>query len=247
MHIQRVIQELGYSPHETAVYVASLALGGAAISDIASKAHLPRTSVQTIIYALREKGLMHYFIEGRRRVWIAENPEALLVRLKEREAGLKVIMPELQSLRRETGAKPTVKTFSGLAEVRLIMDDMLQTRHHILAIMAWDEWVAFFGREFLDDFVERRWRRFLKIRLLTSSSELSRELKAKDEKELRDTRFLSPNARINNSNFIYGNKTAIISLNVKRPVGILIEDADINNTMTVLFEALWKQSNPTDA
>lgn len=27
MHIQRIIQELGYSSHETAVYLASLALG----------------------------------------------------------------------------------------------------------------------------------------------------------------------------------------------------------------------------
>jgi hypothetical protein len=35
---------------------------------------------------------------------------------------------------------------------------------------------------------------------------------------------------------------AIISLNKKRPVGILIEDQDIRHTMEVLFESLWHQS-----
>lgn len=243
MHIQRVIQELGYSSHETAVYLASLALGGATISDIAAHAHIPRTSVQTIVAVLRGKGLMNYFAKGRQRLWIAENPEQLMIRLKEREAGLKIILPELQSLRRDTGVKPTVKTLSGVGEIRLIMEDMLETKHHISAIVAWDEWITFFGREFLDEFAERRATQFLKIRLLTPRTELSRILKQADQKELRHTRFIPAETRITNSNFIYGNKTAIISLNTRRPVGILIEDQDINTTMMALFESLWKQSS----
>ncbi|MCC2631208.1 MAG: hypothetical protein K0S38_1017, partial [Candidatus Paceibacter sp.] len=83
---------------------------------------------------------------------------------------------------------------------------------------------------------------FLKIRLLTTRTTLSRELKKNDDQELRTTCFLSNDSQIRTSNFFYGNKVAIISLNKKLPVGSIIEDQDIHDTMSVLFEALWQKS-----
>ncbi|MEI6316285.1 MAG: hypothetical protein WCO65_00985 [bacterium] len=38
---------------------------------------------------------------------------------------------------------------------------------------------------------------------------------------------------------MYGNKIAIISLNESLSTGFLIEDDDVQNTMTILFEELW--------
>jgi hypothetical protein len=63
-----------------------------------------------------------------------------------------------------------------------------------------------------------------------------------DGEELRTTQFLPSSIAINNCNFIYANKVAIISLNKKRPVGILIEDEDIHHTMEILFESVWRES-----
>lgn len=242
MHIKGVIEQLGYSSHEAAVYLAALELGGSTATDIAAKAHLPRTTVNLIINSLNKKGLMNAYIQRKRKIWAAENPERLLITLKEREAALKLVLPELQSLRHDTGVKPTVRAYSGVEEIRQIMNDILEAKHNISAILSWDEWKALLGEAYMDDFIETRYRQYLRIRILTPKSKSAAALKARDGEELRTTQFLPSSVEINNCNFIYANKVAIISLNKKRPVGILIEDQDIHHTMEVLFESMWRQS-----
>ncbi len=242
MHLRAVIEQLGYSSKEVAVYLAALELGGSTATEIAEKAKLPRTSVNLIIDSLRKKGLMNAFLKRRRRIWAAENPERLMIALKENEAALKIVLPELQSLRHDTGVKPTVRAYSGAEEIKQIMNDIIETKHHVSAMLSWDDWIELLGKSYIEDFIESRYRHYLKIRLLTPRTKTALALKARDAAELRTTQFLPEAVKISNSNFMYGNKVAIISLNKKRPVGILIEDEDIHHTMEILFESLWRES-----
>jgi len=103
MHIPSAIEQLGYSPHEVKVYLAALRLGGSTATDIAEAAKIPRTTVNLIIDSLHRKGLMNAYVQHRRRIWTAENPSKLLMRLKEHEAALKVILPQLQSFGHNAG------------------------------------------------------------------------------------------------------------------------------------------------
>ncbi len=242
MHLRTVIEQLGYSPQEVTVYLATLEMGGSTVTEIAAKAKLPRTTVNLIIRTLQKRGLMNAYLKRRRKIWAAENPEKLMIALKESEAALKVVLPELQSLRHDTGVKPTVRTYGGAEQIKQIMNDILESKHHISAMLHWDDWNELLGKSYLEDFVEIRYRHYLRIRLLTPKSSASMALKQKDSQELRITQFLPESIAIPNANFIYANKVAIISLNKKRPVGILIEDEDIHHTMEVLFESLWRQS-----
>lgn len=242
MHLRAVIEQLGYSPHEVTVYLAALELGGSTVTEIAVKAKLPRTTVNLVIRSLQRRGLMNAYLKQRRKIWASENPEKLMIALKESEAALKIVLPELQSLRHDTGVKPTVRTYGGAAEIRQIMNDILESKHHISAMLSWDGWNDLLGKSFLEDFIETRSRHYLRIRLLTPKSKLAMALKQKDSQELRTTQFLPDSVTIENANFIYANKVAIISLNKKRPVGILIEDEDIHHTMEVMFESMWRQS-----
>jgi hypothetical protein len=123
-----------------------------------------------------------------------------------------------------------------------VYDDILETKKHILAIISWPEWAELLGKDFVDQFMMQRYRQFLKIRLLTQRTVLAMDLKKRDEKELRTTCFLPPEIEIKNTNFIYGDKVAIISFNKKFPIGIIIEDPSIRQTMEALFELLWKKS-----
>lgn len=243
MHIRSAIEQLGYSPHEVRVYLAALRLGESTATDIAEKTRIPRTTVNLTIDSLSRKGLIYTYLQNRRKILTAVNPAKLLIRLKEREAALRTILPELQALRHDIGDRLTIRTYSGAGEIKQIMNDIIETRHHMSAILSWDDWVTLLGHPFMDDFVENRVQHSLRIKLLTPRTETALELKEKDGKELRTTRFLSDSISINNSNFIYGNKVAIISIKTKQPVGILIEDEDIHNTMEVLFENLWQQSD----
>ncbi len=242
MHLRSIIEQLGYSPNEVTVYLAALELGGSTATEIAEKAKLPRTSVNLIIAALHKKGLMNSFLLRRRKIWAGENPERLLITLRESEAALKLVLPELQSLRHDTGVKPTVRTYAGASEIRQILNDIIETKHNFSAIVSWDDWTETLGGSYAQDFIESRFRHHLRIRLITPRTPTSITLKKKDAQEMRITQFLPDAVVIKNSNFIYGNKVAIISLNKKRPVGIVIEDQDIRHTMEILFESLWRES-----
>jgi sugar-specific transcriptional regulator TrmB len=242
MRPKTLIEQLGYSPQEAAVYLAALELGGSTATDIAKKARIPRTSANLIIASLNKKGLMTAYIQRKRKMWSAENPEKLLTALKEREVALTEALPTLQSLRHDDAAKPKIRAYTGIDEIHQIMNDVIESKQHISVLLSWSDWLDLLGEPYLENFTEKRYRHYLRIRVLTPKSKEAAELKQKDGEELRVTQFLPAAIEINNCTFIYANKTAIISLNKKMPFGIVIEDEDIHHSTEVLFESLWHQS-----
>lgn len=243
MHPTTVLEQLGYTRNEARIYLAALGVEEATVAELARRANLPRSSAQATLLGMRAKGLMQYYTRRRRRFWAAENPDRLLLALREREAMLRSMIPELKAKRREAElGRPTVRAFYGADEIRLILDDMVETGHNILGIVPWEEWRALFGDTFITEFIARRRQRMLSIRLLTPRTAFSVAMRTRDTDELRTTRFWPADTMITNSNFIYGDKIAIVTLNKTTPMGTVIEDPDVAHTMRVLFECLWNRS-----
>ena len=243
MHIQKVIEQFGYKPKEARAYLTVLYKGECTIADIADETTIPRTSVKVIVDALHKDGLLNYYVKKRYKYWTAESPEKLLARLREREMALRSVLPDLNALRHQSGAKPIVKIYSGTEEIKLIFEDMIATKHNILAISPWEDWIKMLGENFVNDFTEQRASHFLRIKLLVGRSANSSNLKSHDEKVQRETRFIPERIKISSATFVYSNKTAIISLNKKLPTAVLIEDPDVAHTMTVFFDELWEISS----
>jgi PAS domain S-box-containing protein len=115
MQNQKVIERLGYSPKEAKVYLASLMLGEAHISDIAHKVDMPRSTVQTIAERLHEDGLMNFYVMRRYKYWVAEDPNQLLSTLKEREEMVEEAIPNLVALKQK--ARQRIKDFKQLEDL----------------------------------------------------------------------------------------------------------------------------------
>lgn len=241
MHLQKSIEQLGYKPNEAKIYLAALSLGEATISEIAQKAKIPRTTVQLLLLNLQRDGLINFYVKKRRRLWLAENPEKLLIRLKEKEVFLKEVMPQLQALRHDTGVKPTVKFYSGMDGIKQILRDIIETKHHMLSLTSLEDALALLEEDF-EDFIKQRYTHYLRVRFLTKRHPETIGLKKRDAEELRQTRFLPEDFELKNANFIYGDKVAIFSLNKKLPVGVIIEDQDIVRTQSSLFELAWNNA-----
>ena len=244
MNKQQLLEKLGFHPYEASIYLAALELGEATVSELAHKTEMPRTSVQEVLAQMHKKGMMASYAKHTHKYWVAENPEKLLAGLKENEEAFKTMIPELQSLRPQGAYEPIVKVYSGVSEIKLILDDIIETKHHILALISWDDWTNFFGQDYIHDFIERRFKHFLKIRVITPRTGLAEELKESDQSQLRQTRFLPDKVNLHRiTNFIYGDKIAIIALNKKEPTGILIQDPDVVYGNTLYFENLWLHSS----
>jgi sugar-specific transcriptional regulator TrmB len=241
MNIEKVIQKLGYTQKEARLYLAALILGESKVSDLAEKLKIPRTSASVTAEKLHKEGLLTYYVKRFNKYWVAESPEKLLERIKEEEATLQSVLPELKALQQNTLLnKPTVKIYVGSRDIKFIFDDIILSKHNFRGIIAWNDLVKLFGNGYISDFIARQADHFLTFRLLTPESEGARLLKERDRNEARQTRFLSKHtASLNTATFIYDNKVAIISLNDTVPTGFLIEDINVHNTMAVFFEELW--------
>ena len=53
------------------------------------------------------------------------------------------------------------------------MNDILESKHHISAMLSWDDWVDLLGKSYLDDFIEKRYQHYLRIRLLAPKTKIS--------------------------------------------------------------------------
>ena len=82
MQTRKVIEGLGYTPHEAKVYLAALELGECLATDVAQKAKLPLSSVQIILTALHRDGLINFYTRKHHKYWVPEDPARLLARLK---------------------------------------------------------------------------------------------------------------------------------------------------------------------
>lgn len=240
MHLQQAIEKLLNNTEEAAVYLAALRIGEATITEIAKEAKIPRTSCYHILASLTKQGLVSSYPKQKRKHYVAENPQKLLITLKETEAALREVMPQLQALDSATGAKPVIRFYEGASGIRQIFQDILSRKKEISAITSLDDMLRSLENEF-GEFISQRKKQFLRVRMLTNRTPIGIMFLKKDAEEFRHTRFLSDGDRsAKTANFIYGNRVAIISPNVNPPVGIIIEDQNIAETQQFLFETLWQ-------
>ena len=71
----KLLSDLGLSPTETRVYLASLKLGPTSVQEVAKAAKLSRTASYDVIAQLQERGLMSTFERGKKKYFSAEEPE----------------------------------------------------------------------------------------------------------------------------------------------------------------------------
>ncbi len=244
MHIQSVLQQLGYPMNQVKIYLVSLKMGEAKIADIAVQVAMPRSTVAEVVEEMHKQGLINYYNKKGRKYWMAENPEKLMAMLKLKEASFRTILPQLLAMRNNSGeGKPIVQVYTGIDGIKLILEDMLDVKHSILSLVSEDDFWEAMGVGYMDEFIERRKERFLPIKFIVPFSARALKLKLSDSDDLRKTRFLPRHIELKEfSNYIYGNKVAVISLNHKEPTGIIIEDPNVSMAMTVYFESLWHHS-----
>ncbi len=238
MKIRKTLEQFGLTKKEVATYIACLELGEALIPEIAKKSNLPRTTVYGIMDSLVKNSLVSFLIKRKKKYFIAESPEKLLGFAQERARNIKEIIPRLKSIYNVTGSKPKIRFYESKEGIRTILNDILDYKRHFLATTSIEDMNKLI-QDYFYDFIKKRIRNNLKVKLLTNCSPNALELKKTDAKELRETRFVPAKYCFKTANFIYGDRVAILSLG-KNPMGIIIEDSAITATQKMYFEIAWQ-------
>lgn len=244
MEIIPVLKQLGLSEKEIKVYLALLKNGPTSVRSLASLSEINRGTTYDILKSLKDLGLVSYYHKATKQFFAAEDPIALnraveqkVEKMEDVKEKLNEVIPELKSLFERSGDKPVVKYYEDLSGVKTILEDVLNA-----AAQADEKLYYVFSSSAIRDYVYRAFPSFTKERIKRSVkvkvialghpgtlADLS-ERKSLTAKEGSPTYIL-----------IYPGKVAMVSVNSqKQPLGLIVEDAALFQTILQLFNFIWQ-------
>lgn len=232
------LKSLGWSENEIKVYVAVLQSGEAKVEFISSRIPLPRTTIYGVLKSLQEKGIISYVIKGGIKYFIATDPDRLISIEQEKIESVKKILPSLNEIKKTVSEKPSVELYSGKLGIKTIYEDMLKEKKPICGygntkMMA--ELLDFYVANYIQKRVEQK----IPFRLITEPSIDGKKMKEGDSKKFRETKFIDALKNSTVVVYVYGDKTATITLLKQEPIAILVENEQIAKSNRVIFDLLW--------
>lgn len=239
MEIKNTLEQLGLTGKKADIYLAALELGSAPTTDIAKKAGIKRTTCYDIILDLKKEGLIFQTIKGKRRFFIAENPEKMLKKMKEKEKIFSEILPQLKSIYNVTGRKPKISFYEGKQGLIEMIDDTLKYKGPIYAFAS-EEIVQILGKQWAESYWKKRRTRNISVFGILPRTEFNlKEIVAKNIRDLRTTKLIDLKKYPFSIEIdIYANQKVAL-LSSKEEIGLIIEGKEIYNTMKSIFDLIW--------
>lgn len=235
------LKEIGLNDKEASLYLASLALGEANMSQLAKKAGLKRSSTYLIFKLLEDKGLMgSYKIRSGLR-FVATDPELLVKKSQQKLEDLKLLLPQLTAITQKSESKPKIYFYEGKEGYLNAAEDSLKipnitvryigslTEIHKIIELDYD----------LKYYIPNRIKKNIYFRGLLFRSGSETEIQNRNHPaELRELRYLPEKYLHKASTMIYGNKLVILSPK-KELITIIIESTEIAESEKKKFDLIW--------
>ena len=238
MEIKHILEQLGLKDKKADVYLAALELGSATVIEISKKASIKRTTCYDILMDLIKMGLVSETSKGKKRLFIGEDPEKILGDLENKEKLLSGILPQLKAVYNIKGVKPKIRFYEGKEGLREVYADTLKYSGEIAAFASEDV-VRTLGREWADDYLKKRVKKNIRVRVILPKTEYVSKIVGEDRESLRTSKLIDPqkypfSIEIN----IYGHKKVALMSSCEE-TGIIIEGDEVYKTMKLIFELLW--------
>lgn len=232
------LRQIGLEEKQAKIYLACLELGETSIKDIAQKAEIKRTTIYDLIDEMINFGYIKATTRGKRKRFIASDPDELKIVLKKREALLDEMLPELKSLVSTSGIKPKMLFFEGLQGLREAYEDTLKIKNSTIQAWASEDIVKALGKDWADDYIRRRTKKGIKMESIIPQTKLIKDFSSQDKVQNRKSKLVDPKKYLFNIEInIYGNKVAIMS--AKDKIAVIIISEPIAIAMKMIFQMCW--------
>ena len=225
------------------VYISLLTLGTAPLRRLADETNLNRGTTYDALKRLIEVGLVSYVNAKTHRYFTAEDPIKLRGLATRREVAIQEarerieekLIPGLQEVLGLAKHRPAVRYYEGEAGVKNILEDVLAEAQR------GDGTYRAYSSSAVRDLILNAWPGFTKTRIRKKISCNVIAIGEGGTTSGRDERkWLTKDKGAPTYNFIYGNKTAYVSVDdAKQLFGVIIEDAAITSTQRLIFDSLW--------
>ena len=120
------LKKAGLTGAESKVYLGLLKYGSLNGSALAKRIEMDRTLTYQVLNNLIKKGLVNYIIKEHKRTFEASHPSHLLNPIKEQEAFVQDLIPELGSLTQEKDLQQEIAVYEGRGGLRALMREIIQ-------------------------------------------------------------------------------------------------------------------------
>jgi sugar-specific transcriptional regulator TrmB len=238
--ITQVLEQIGLSGDQTKVYLAALELGEATMQELATKSGVPRTSIYNFMKEMVRKRLIATGTRKRRTVYSAIHPNILIEMEKGRLSELQQLLPEILTIYNKSKTKPRVTFHEGVAGIKEVLFDMLKEQQAVVAWSDYDAMAASFGEYYFDVFPAERAKKGILCRNIVPDTPKAREFSKKDNRYLRESKFIKSSNNLKTEINIYGNKVALNSHDPQHAFALLIEDTNLATTLRAIWQQQWQ-------
>lgn len=242
-HTEAILEKIGFSDKEVAIYLATLKLGHGTVSEITRTANVGRTYGYPILDALAAKGLVNISGKRPKQEYFAESPRKLFALVeknfefqKQMLGDVKELLPELVVLHNAED-RPRVRFYEGTEGLKEVYEDTLTAKENtVLGFATYDELHKGLPNYF-PEYYKRRSKRGLKGRAIITDTEEGRRRIKLNKEEARETVLVPKEYYFYPEIDVYDNKVMIASWREK--LGITIESDEIADAMKKIFELAW--------
>lgn len=238
MDISQNLKTLGLQQSEIRIYLYIMENGVSTPPQIAKGTGIARTNCYNVVESLKAKELIVEQELGKRRAYLARDPEALFRSLEEKKEVVRQILPDLRALYTIQKNKPKIRFYEGFEQVKEIYHQSLSAKK-ILAIGSTQELSTIDAEFFTEYFTSLQKKGIVLDDILTHDSRDASTFGETILKGFYSVRLLPQDApKIFTDILIWDNNIALITL--RDPIfGTLLTNPLLAETFRTLHGLIW--------
>lgn len=244
--LKTLLKHAGLTDREALIYLTSLRLGEAGVTEIANAAKLTRTTAASILDRLRARGFLTvYTSKGKRRYWI-EDPHILVEHGKAHVDVLETLASRLHHEYHKADSKPTAEIYDSQESIRHLITkvvDELKRGDEILTFESPNakHYQAVLTDELFHALARQKVKKGVRTRaLIPAGQEEAIRPEALDHQVV--VRTLPHGVLVESSFWMFGNSLVLFS--GTHTFAVRIQHRHMKESMASLFELAWGLSAP---
>ncbi len=233
------LTKLGLNEREAIVYKAALSLGTFSIASLSFQTKIKRPTCYFTISNLMEKGLISKLAQSKKAIYMAEHPRQLVAHIKKNLFRAEQLSKELEQ-ESNLGQKPKVQILTGQGGLEKIYQDMVSVENtEVCSFLDTKSLLGRTGDYFLKDWISERQKKNVSIKSLTDANPDFTYKTNKDE--LRVSRVVSDEIKLNGSIGVYGDKVVYIS-NSNDDFSLIVDNKGFKESLLSIFNYIWNRT-----
>jgi len=247
--VHSVLENLWLNDNEIGIYLSSLSLWPTTASILWKRIGIKRSTAQYTCQSLASKKIMTMIQKSNTYIFSAEEPEKLIYLLnkeiswiKKKKDSIEQIMWELRTIVNPFWNIPKIRYYQWFDELKELTEDIFKENKPLYWVLKLFEESKIVNSFIRDIYVPKRIESNICAKMMFNDNQITQHYRDMDKQMHRYTLLIPGNLfPFDSCLHIYGNKVVFYSFHNDDFIGILVENANIRNTMFSLFKMAWEQ------